>query len=330
VSLRARIGGALRLRDAAVPHPGGGAALPSLSNPRFVSVPSDPDIFRVPVGPGAMHVERYGYGGTPIVLLHGFGTSAFLWREVGPMLAVRQFTAYAIDLFGYGESDRPFDADFGVRAQADYLDRALTALQLPTAVVVGMDVGGAVALRLAADRPSRVSRLGLVGTPPLEEIPGPVIRELQRETARYALRLSRGLFGASSLLTPFLEDAVDDRVHMPPVLVGRYLAPYLGRDGANHLLALAGALEEDDLDDLRLEEVRQETLVVRGTRDRWCTKATAEAYAERLPSGRYTHVEAVGRLVPEEAPAELVALLAEFCGRDESRERSGNVARNIG
>lgn len=295
-----------------------------------MAVPSDPDIFRVPVGPGAMHVERFGYGGTPIVLLHGFGTSAFLWRQVGPMLAVRQCTAYAIDLFGYGESDRPFDADFGVRAQADYLDRALTALQLPSATVAGMDVGGAVALRLAADRPARIARLALIGTPPLEEIPGSAIRDLQRETARYALRLSRGLFGASALLTPFLEDAVDDRAHMPPVLIGRYLAPYLGREGANHLLALAGALEEDDLDDLRLEEVRQETLVVRGTRDRWCTKAAAEGFASRLPAGRYTHVEAVGRLVPEEAPAELAALLAGFAQGDAPRERSGNLVRSLG
>ncbi len=293
-------------------------------------VPSDPDIFRVPVGPGAVHVERFGYGGTPIVLLHGFGTSAFLWRQVGPMLAVRRTTAFAIDLFGYGESDRPFDADFGVRAQADYVDRALTALQLPTVVLVGMDIGGAVALRLATDRPERVSKLVLIGTPPLAELPGPAIRELQRETARYALRLSRGMFGASSLLTPFLEESVAFPEHMPPVLVGRYLAPYLGRDGANHLLGLAGALEEDDLEDLALGNVRQETLVVRGTRDRWCTKAVAEAYADGLANGRYEHVEEVGRLVPEEAPAELATLLAAFADRTSGTERSTNLARNFG
>jgi len=298
-----------------------------------VSVPPDPDIFRVPVGPGALHVERFGYGGTPIVLLHGFGTCAFLWREVGPMLAVRRATAFAIDLLGYGESDRPFDADFGVRAQADYVDRALTALQLPSVVLVGMDVGGAVALRLATDRPERVSKLVLIGTPALSELPGPAIRELQRETARYALRLSRGLFGASSLLTPFLEDSVAFPEHMPPVLVGRYLAPYVGADGANHLLGLAGALEDDDLDDLELAHVRQPTLVVRGTRDRWCTKSVAETYAEGLAYGRYQHVEEVGRLVPEEAPAELSALIAAFCnGADgaDARERSTNLVRNFG
>ena len=113
------------------------------------------------------------------------------------MVAVRHATAFAIDLFGYGESDRPFDADFSIRAQSEYLDRALTALQLQSVTLVGMDIGGAVATRLAADHPDRVSKLVLVGTPPLAELPGPAIRELQRETARYALRLSRGLFGAS-------------------------------------------------------------------------------------------------------------------------------------
>jgi len=76
-----------------------------------------------------MHVERYGHGGAPILLVHGFATCSFLWREVGPTLAIAGRTAFAIDLFGYGESDRPFDAQFGIAAQSEYLDRALTALR---------------------------------------------------------------------------------------------------------------------------------------------------------------------------------------------------------
>ena len=47
----------------------------------------DADLLRIPVGPGSMHVERYGHGGSPILLVHGFGTCAFLWREVGPELS---------------------------------------------------------------------------------------------------------------------------------------------------------------------------------------------------------------------------------------------------
>jgi len=123
----------------------------------------DADLLRIPVGPGAVHVERYGHGGPGIVLLHGFGTSSFVWRMVGPQLALAKRSAFAIDMLGYGESDRPFGEDFGIAAQAEYLDRAMTALRLPRSTLVGIDVGGGVALRLAATRPERVDRLCAFG-----------------------------------------------------------------------------------------------------------------------------------------------------------------------
>ena len=144
-----------------------------------------------------MHVERYGHGGAPVVLIHGFGTCSFLWRNVGPALAVTQHTAYAVDLLGYGESDRPFDADFGLAAQSDYLERALTALRVARAALVGVDIGAAVALRLAALRPERVARLVLINPIGGEDIPAGDIRAMQRNTARFALRVSPSAFGSA-------------------------------------------------------------------------------------------------------------------------------------
>ncbi|HTE46313.1 MAG TPA: alpha/beta fold hydrolase, partial [Gemmatimonadaceae bacterium] len=63
-----------------------------------------------------MHVERYGHGGAPILFVHGFGTCSFLWRNIGPAMAIANRTAFAVDLFGFGESDRPFDGQFGIGA----------------------------------------------------------------------------------------------------------------------------------------------------------------------------------------------------------------------
>src|SRR5918999_5909999 len=162
---------------------------------------------RIPVGPGAVHVERYGHGGSAFVLLHGFGTSSFLWRNVAPTLAEAGHTAYAIDLFGYGESDRPFDADFGVAAQAEYVDAAMTALRLPTATVVGIDLGGAIAMRLAATRPDRVERLVLINPIAFDQVPAGDVETLQRNTARFALRISRRILGAAPLLRELLENS---------------------------------------------------------------------------------------------------------------------------
>lgn len=259
-----------------------------------------------------MHVERYGHGGAPVVLIHGFGTCSFLWRNVAPALALTQHTAYAVDLLGYGESDRPFDADFGLAAQADYLERALTALRVARAAIVGVDIGAAIALRLAAIRPERVARLVLINPVAGEDIPAADIREMQRNTARFALRVSRGLFGASPLLSPILTDSVADPSRMPPMLIGRYLAPFVGQEGVTHLLALARAVRPTDLEDLDLSQVRAHTLIVRGEKDGWVDAKVAQKLSADIADCRVVSLPEVARLVPEEAPDELASLVTTF------------------
>ncbi|HEU4630210.1 MAG TPA: alpha/beta hydrolase [Gemmatimonadaceae bacterium] len=272
----------------------------------------NPDLLRIPVGPGALHVERYGHGGAPLVLLHGFGTSSFLWRHVGRALAHLGHTAFALDLFGYGESDRPYDADYGIAAQAEYLDRALTALRVSHPTLCGVDIGGSVALRLAATRPERVERLVLVNTPAFDQLPGREIRLLQAKTARFALRISRSVVGVAPLLTPLLREQVADPDAMPDRLVARYLAPYVGRDGVRHLLTLARSLRAVEMEELDLEAVTAATLVVWGDRDRMLERGEADRLRRAIPAARLVRLPEVGRLVPEEAPEELTALLDEM------------------
>ena len=276
--------------------------------------PIDADLLRIPVGPGSIHVERYGHGGAPVVLLHGFGTSSFVWRNIAPEIALANRTAFAIDLFGYGESDRPFDADFGIAAQAELVDRALTALRLPRATVVGLDLGGAVALRLAATRPERVERLFLVNPIALDEIPAEDITTLQRNTARFAFRVSRGILGAAPILGELLRRSVADEAHMPDKLIARYLAPYVGEEGLSHLLLLARSVDDEDMEDADLGRLPQPTQIVWGDQDPWVTPKFADRLADTIPGSRLVHLPGVGRLVPEEAPETLISLLLEFIG----------------
>lgn len=272
----------------------------------------DADQLRIPVGPGSLHVDRYGHGGAPIILLHGFGTSCFLWRTVGPALASARHTAYGVDLFGYGESDRPFDAEFGIAAQAEYLDRALTALRVSSAVFVGVDLGGAIAIRLAATRPERVDGLVLVNAIAFDEVPAKDIRTLQRNTARFAFRLSRGVLGVAPLLSSLLEGSVASLAHMPDRLVARYLAPYVGREGVSHLLALARSVEIDDLEEVEFPLLATPTLLIAGDADQWVPHTIAERLAGSIPDAQLVTLPGVARLVPEEAPDELARLIVEF------------------
>lgn len=272
----------------------------------------DADLLRIPVGPGAVHVERYGHGGPGIVLLHGFGTSSFVWRTVGPQLALAKRSAFAIDMLGYGESDRPFGEDFGIAAQAEYLDRAMTALRLPRSTLVGIDVGGGVALRLAATRPERVDRLVLINSVAFDELPAGDVRAMQRNTARFALRASRGVLGAAPLLSPVLEGSVADPAHMPPRLVARYLAPYVGKDGVSHLLVLGRSIRSDDLEDLDLGRITAPTLIVWGELDGWLDASLPDRLATAIPHSRLVRVPTSARLVPEEEPDRLAELIIGF------------------
>jgi pimeloyl-ACP methyl ester carboxylesterase len=272
------------------------------------------DVLRVPVGPGAVHVERYGHGGVPIVLLHGFGTCTFLWRYVAPILAEAGHTAYAIDLFGHGESDRTPDADFGIAAQAEYLDAAMTALRLARATIVGVDLGGDVALRLAATRPDRVARLVLINVPAYDELPARDIGVMQRSTARFAFKVTRGVLGDTTLLQPLLEGSVALPEHMPTRLLARYLAPFAGRDGVSHLLTLGAAIRRSDIEDLDLSNVRAPTLIIRGDHDEWLSRDVANRLAADIPRATLHRIAGVARLIPEESPDNLAEHLLEFIG----------------
>jgi pimeloyl-ACP methyl ester carboxylesterase len=272
------------------------------------------DVLRVPVGPGAVHVERYGHGGVPIVLLHGFGTCTFLWRYVAPILAEAGHTAYAIDLFGHGESDRTPDADFGISAQAEYLDAAMTALRLARATIVGVDLGGDVALRLAATRADRVAKLVLINVPAYDELPARDIGVMQRSTARFALRVTRGILGATTLLQPLLEGSVAQPEHMPTRLLARYLAPFAGRDGVSHLLTLGAAIRRSDIEDLDLSDVRAPTLIIRGDHDEWLSRDIASRLAVDIPRATLNRIAGVARLIPEESPDNLAEQLLQFVG----------------
>jgi pimeloyl-ACP methyl ester carboxylesterase len=274
------------------------------------------DVLRVPVGPGAMHVERFGHGGTAVILIHGFGTSSFLWRNIAPAITEAGHTAYAVDLFGHGESDRPFDADFGIAAQAEYLDAAMTALRVARGIIVGVDIGGDVALRLAATRPERVEKLVLINTPAFDEIPGRDITQMQRSTAKFAFRTTRGILGAAPLIEGVLKGSVSDPdTFMPVKLIARYLAPFVGKDGVSHLLTLASSITEDDMEEVDLRTIHVPALVIWGERDGWLDSKIADRLVNALPDGRLVRLQGVGRLVPEESPERMAELLLEFMKR---------------
>jgi pimeloyl-ACP methyl ester carboxylesterase len=111
---------------------------------------------------GIVHYEAYGRG-QPVILLHGWLGSWGYW--MGTMEALKgQYRCYALDFWGFGDSgkrrERYLVTDF-VMLVDEFMDR----LGIETAPIVGHSMGGTVALSLALEKPRRVRKVIVVGSP---------------------------------------------------------------------------------------------------------------------------------------------------------------------
>jgi pimeloyl-ACP methyl ester carboxylesterase len=126
--------------------------------------------------------------GIPIVYVHGLLSTSASWKK-----ALHEASAghpgIAVDLPGFGFSDRPWPYDYTVAGEAQALLAYLDARGFEKVALVGNSLGGAVCLIAAAAQPTRVAALVLVGSAsPISRIPwnfqllrAPVIGEIEME-----------------------------------------------------------------------------------------------------------------------------------------------------
>ncbi len=121
-------------------------------------------------------VYESGSGHIPLVLLHGGGVdSAMLsWRETMDFMP-EQYTLYAIDLLGYGKSDRPEEmkGETFYQKHISAIESTVDQLHLDKFALSGLSMGGAIAIGYALKNPDRVTMLipvdswGLVSRMPM-------------------------------------------------------------------------------------------------------------------------------------------------------------------
>ncbi|MGB5843472.1 MAG: alpha/beta hydrolase [Anaerolineales bacterium] len=111
---------------------------------------------------GSVHYEVYGRG-RPVILLHGWLESWGLWQETMDFLGP-SYRTYAIDFWGFGESDNRRDSftvpDFVILVN-DFMEK----LGIKNAPLVGHSMGGTVSLSMAINHPERVSKVVVIGSP---------------------------------------------------------------------------------------------------------------------------------------------------------------------
>lgn len=105
--------------------------------------------------------------GAPVVLLHGSGPGVSAWANwqhaIEPLAAGAR--VLALDLVGFGATERPADVRYSLRTWTDHVWGFLDALGIEKASVIGNSLGGRIACQMAEDDRSRLDRLVLMGAP---------------------------------------------------------------------------------------------------------------------------------------------------------------------
>jgi pimeloyl-ACP methyl ester carboxylesterase len=135
-----------------------------------------------------LHLAECDGGGPLVVLLHGFPTFWWSWRHQLPVLAERGYRVVAVDLRGYGNSDKP-PRGYDLWTLAGDVAGLIRALGEPRAHLVGHDWGGLIAWTVTALHPRLVLSLTPVAAPHPLAVRAAVVRDPRgqgRATMRYA------------------------------------------------------------------------------------------------------------------------------------------------
>ena len=247
--------------------------------------------------------------GPVVLLLHGWPTSALLWRDIIPPIAAHS-RVIALDLPGFGESDKPLDVSYSFRFYRRALDGFLASQRIDTIGLAVHDLGGLVGLYWAAQQLHRVRKLALLNT----------LVYPQPSWAVAAFMLTARLPGLrGALASPWaLRKCMQLGMRTAPseAVVAGVQAPFKAPDARRALIKTVLGLHPGGMAEIAeaLPRFEGPTRLIYGERDRILPDvARTMARVKRdLPQAEVTALPDCGHFLQEDAPGPVGAALAEF------------------
>src|SRR5437773_11067366 len=231
--------------------------------------------------------------GTPVLFIHGLGASMYAWRKnLAPVMAAG-FRVVALDLLGFGSSDKPAHG-YTNAAYAHLVVALMDSLHLPDAVLVGHSMGGEIAAEVAIAFPTRVRGLVLMAAAGLGTREPLLFRVATWPVVGPAILAFRG----RGFVARLLKSTYADANKVSEADVDQYYAPVAEPDYGR---ALRGVLREFRLDGLagRPDAIQAPTLVLWGGAGRWVPIARGRALAAQLERSAFLSVPHAGHSVHE-------------------------------
>ena len=260
------------------------------------------------------HYTEYPGSGQDIFLLHGFASSTYTWEKIAPVLQARGYHVWALDMKGFGWSDKPEDADYSPWQLMKEVNAWMDKMGLRKVVFVGNSLGGAIAWNMALVHPEKVKKLVLLDAAGfMHDIPFPV-------------RLS-GLPGAAGVARLFLgrwiiQDTLKQVYFDPTSITAEQIDAYYNRlrteNALGALTALGRSIWTISSQEYasRIPEIQVDTLIIWGRDDAWIPLKDGFKFKETLPNATLEVIPFCGHMPQEEKPEETARLIIEFLSEE--------------
>ncbi|MGD2253395.1 MAG: alpha/beta fold hydrolase [Anaerolineales bacterium] len=257
-----------------------------------------------------------GEQGSNLIMIHGLGGFAETWVENVEALAQRH-RVYALDLVGFGRSDKP-SISYSIDNLAMFLRDFMVTQEIETATLMGNSMGGAVALQFTLLYPEQVEALVLVssagfgsGVPLMLRVAAlPVVGELLlRPTRRAAKRIMKGILYDPDRIPDSILDVGFEMFSTPPArkAILRTMRSMI-QGHAGDMQAYASLQEA-------LSRIDAPTLIVWGSDDNVLPVEQAHVADQTLPNTTLQVYDCCGHMPQVERAEEFNALVLDFVAK---------------
>ncbi|OSC37023.1 alpha/beta fold hydrolase [Mycobacterium decipiens] len=271
---------------------------------------SAPQLQRVEVDGLTLTFRELG-NGPAVLLLHGWPTSSWLWRDVMPPIAQRN-RVIALDLPGFGGSAKPPDQHYGFRFYDEVLDGFLAERGVGKVALGVHDLGGPVGVHWAVHNRERITHLALLNTLLYPELSWAV----KAFVALCTLPLARSWITSPRGIRFSMRLGVEDKSRMTGAALEPYQEPFHDLAARRALAATAKGLSVGGMKRIAagLPQLNVPARIIYGAEDRILPDVakTMERASRDLGGAEITRLSGVGHFCQEERGVEIGNLLAAF------------------
>ncbi len=245
-----------------------------------------------------------------ILLLHGFGGSSTNWIPVIPALAEEGYRVVAVDLKGFGLSEKKRDEDYSHPSQTEFVNSFVNKLELNKFTLVGHSMGGNIATMYCQKYPQKVERLVLVSGSIMDKADDDSLnikatKILDWPIVREYVRIIMKLFYNESRISETFTSAMYKKVEIKEPL---FVNPTIFK-GWEYVLIKITSTRYKNVLQKPIEEIDVPTFMIWGEEDTWVPLSKGYYLKERIPNSQLEVIPGVGHLPMFEDPKTFIVAL---------------------